>query len=127
MKKELAIALPLVLGANYAVAGTCSTKAGSNGDGTTVECNGTGGTLDNLGGPVTVQVSAGVALAAEDGNGGAVGNNDIAVSTCHESGSAAYFGDTGGGSMQKNADFGTGNCNNATSISYSDANSGATL
>lgn len=125
MKKELAIALPLAFGAPFAAAGTCRTTASTGGDGTTVTC--TTGNLDNISGPVELQASAGVVLAAQDGGGNDIGSNDIVVSTCHQQGSAAYYGDTGGGSMQKNADFGTGNCPNDGSFGYTSATSGGTL
>jgi len=110
MKKELLIALPLALGAPYAAAGTCSVST-TKSKSTQTTC--TTGNLDNLRSSVTLQVSSGVKLQAEDGDSVAnVAGNDIAISSCHTSGNAYYFGDTGGGSVRKNEVNNTNNfCN----------------
>ena len=123
MKKELAVALPLALGAPMVAHATCATYNSSSV--TTVSCT-TTTALTNLSSDVTIQASAGVALKAEDGSSSGIGANEIAISSCHDSGSAAFYGDTGGGSVQKNADFGTGNCTGTNSVGYN-AVGGGTL
>ncbi|NIV21595.1 MAG: hypothetical protein GWN54_13755 [Gammaproteobacteria bacterium] len=125
MKKELAIALPLALGAPLCAHATCSTYASGTAATTTTCTAGAGNDLTLLRSQVTLQASAGVAIKAQDGSSGTTwGANDIAVSSCHDAGASAFYGDTGGGSIQKNADFGTGNCTAVGSISYTLASSG---
>ncbi|MFA9459361.1 hypothetical protein [Thiohalorhabdus methylotrophus] len=122
MNKKLAFALPLALGSPL-VANAATTIDGTSGS--TSKTGITTSTLSNLrsGASVDIQVSSGVILKVEDGTASNVGASDIAVTSCHEGGSAAYFGDTGGGSIQKDADFGTGKCT-SSNLGYDTVSSG---
>jgi len=113
MNKKLAFALPLALGIPFVASASTVNVDGTNGP-TSLSVSTTTNTLSNLrtGSSADIQVSAGVILQMQDGafNNPNVGGNDIAVTSCHEGGNAAYFGETGGGSVLKNANFGTNNC-----------------
>lgn len=133
MKKELAMALPLALGAPLTAQATCGIANTGAGSAATTRCapNTTTDGLSNISSGVTLQASAGVIIVAEDASGKSgsdFGAQEIVASACHEGGSAAYYGDTGGGGIQKNGNFGTGNCSNGTSdVGYTSASSGGTL
>jgi hypothetical protein len=113
MNKKLAFALPLALSVPFAASASTVNIDGTSG-GTSKTVSTSTNTLTNLrtGASADIQVSAGVILQMQDGSfsNPDVGGNDIAVTSCHEGGNAAYFGETGGGSVLKNANFGTNNC-----------------
>lgn len=122
MNKKLAFALPLAIGFPFAVnAATVSISADDGPTSKAVSDTGNN-TLDNIrtGASATIQASAGVRMQLEDGSFSDpdVGGNDIAVTSCHEGGNAAYFGETGGGSVLKNANFGTNQCDNASNLGW---------
>jgi len=131
MKKELAIALPLALGAPLTAQATCGIDNSGGSAATTTPCapNTSTSGLTNLTSQINIQASAGVKIAAEDGGGNDIGANQVVVSACHSAGSVAYYGDTGGGGIQKNANFGTTNCNNSgtSDVGYTSVTSGGQL